>query len=241
MTSTIGVEPVVIELEDWTSTGSIADLPARAGNPPDILLWWSAAGTNVWNSRALGVARLFADDASTGAGHAAADPVPNFQQSVTEIRRRSSLTWDQLARVFGVGRRSVHFWARGARPSGENAERIGAVLRIVREIDTGDADRTRAVLLDPSTHGRSIFELLCEGHDTEAALLSRGVRFADETEDPGRRVPRRRRPPALTVEERRRRQAFELDDLLGGFESPSVGRLAVGGSLGGGLVTGLRI
>ena len=241
MTSTIDANPTTIDLEDWTSTGPVADLSELRPNSPGILLCWSAAGTNVLSARTLGVGRLFADNGSTAAGRVISDPIPNFQQAVGEIRRRSGLTWEQLARVFGVGRRSVHFWARGARPSAENAERIGRVLRIVRELDTGSPDRTRAALLDASSHGRSIFELLCDGRDPEAALMSRGVEIAGRPERSDPRARRNRRPPPLSATERRRRQVANLDDLLGGFDAEAEGLPAIGGSLGGGVVTGLRI
>ncbi len=241
MTSTIDAHPATIDLEDWTSTGPISDLSKPRWNSPDILVWWSAAGTNDLSARTLGLGRLFADAGSTAAGRVISDPIPNFQEAVGEIRRRSSLTWEQLARVFGVGRRSVHFWARGARPSAENAERIGRVLRIVRELDTGNPDRTRAALLDASSHGHSIFELLCDGRDPEAALLSRGVGMTERHEPSGRQAPAHRRPPPLSATERRRRQLSNLDDLLGGFDVDAEGLAAIGAPLGGGVVTGLRI
>ena len=35
------------------------------------------------------------------------------RKAVSELRRISGLTWEQLAWLFGVSRRSVHFWASG--------------------------------------------------------------------------------------------------------------------------------
>ena len=42
--------------------------------------------------------------------------VPSAQPAgaaIGELRRLSGLTWDQLARIFSVSRRSLHFWASG--------------------------------------------------------------------------------------------------------------------------------
>ena len=33
--------------------------------------------------------------------------------AIAELRRVSGLTWDQLARLVGVSRRTLHFWASG--------------------------------------------------------------------------------------------------------------------------------
>ena len=33
--------------------------------------------------------------------------------AIGELRRLSGLTWDQLARLFNLSRRSLHFWASG--------------------------------------------------------------------------------------------------------------------------------
>jgi DNA-binding transcriptional regulator YiaG len=40
-------------------------------------------------------------------------PGRSTQQAVNELRKLSGLTWEQLATLFNVSRRSVHFWASG--------------------------------------------------------------------------------------------------------------------------------
>jgi len=82
--------------------------------------------------------------------------------AIAEFRRRSGLTWDQLARLFGVARRSVHFWASGKALSAANEERVGRMLAVLRYIDRGNARATRAALLTPLGDGTTPFDLLAK-------------------------------------------------------------------------------
>ena len=82
--------------------------------------------------------------------------------AIAEVRRRSGLTWDQLARLFGVARRSVHFWASGKALSAANEERLGRLLAVLRQIDRGSARATRAALLTPLSDGTTPFDLLAK-------------------------------------------------------------------------------
>lgn len=87
--------------------------------------------------------------------------------AISELRRISGLTWEQLAQLFAVSRRSVHFWASGKPLNAENETRLLQVLDIVRTADRGDARSTRSALLD--VHGgSSAFDLLVEERLDEA-------------------------------------------------------------------------
>jgi hypothetical protein len=89
-----------------------------------------------------------------------------------QIKDRSGLTWDQIARAMGVNRRSVHFWLNGRDLSAEKEERLHAFASIVRTL-AGDSQRqTRSRLLD-RTGGESVFDLVIAEHDSEAAKLAR--------------------------------------------------------------------
>ena len=48
----------------------------------------------------------------TNAGTSAAGSLSD-RGAIAELRRLSGLTWDQLARLFNVSRRALHFWASG--------------------------------------------------------------------------------------------------------------------------------
>jgi DNA-binding transcriptional regulator YiaG len=97
------------------------------------------------------------------------------REAVSELRRISGLTWEQLGQLFAVSRRSVHFWASGKPLNAENEMRVLQVLDIVRTADRGDARSTRSALLDVHD-GSSAFDLLLEEQfDDARARLGVGV------------------------------------------------------------------
>jgi DNA-binding transcriptional regulator YiaG len=77
---------------------------------------------------------------------------------VRDLWERSGLTWDQLARLFGVSRRSVHAWATGARLNAYHQELLTELTQLVAWIDTGDPHRNRDQLLAPRPGGPSLFD-----------------------------------------------------------------------------------
>lgn len=89
-------------------------------------------------------------------------------EAVFEIRRRSGLTWEEIADLFDVSRRSVHHWASGKAVNAEHDRRIRRVLTVVRRLDSGEAKRNRDLLLSPSADGRSLYDLLKAAAFTEA-------------------------------------------------------------------------
>ena len=97
-------------------------------------------------------------------------------RAVSELRRISGLTWEQLGQLFGVSRRSVHFWASGKPMNAANERYLLKVLDIVRQADRGDARSNRAALLTVSA-GRTLFDLLrSRAFDEATARLGRGQR-----------------------------------------------------------------
>jgi DNA-binding transcriptional regulator YiaG len=78
----------------------------------------------------------------------------NFN-SVSDLRSLSGLTTDQIGRLFGVSRRSVHKWISGAPMSPHNEERLSTLLAIVSALP-GNPDERRKTLLR-SNSGMSIF------------------------------------------------------------------------------------
>jgi DNA-binding transcriptional regulator YiaG len=61
------------------------------------------------------------------------------QKSINELRRLSGLTWEQLTRLFGVSRRSLHFWASGQPLSRAKEEQLNRLLGAIQFIDRGNA------------------------------------------------------------------------------------------------------
>ena len=83
--------------------------------------------------------------------------------AISELRRRSGLTWEQTARLFGVARRSVHFWISGKALNASNEERLNRLLITIRHIDRGGSAATRVALMSAQSDGAVPFDLLAEG------------------------------------------------------------------------------
>ena len=76
--------------------------------------------------------------------------------SIRSIYERSGLTWEQLARLFGVSRRAVHSWASGSRVSARHLEAIFDLAgQLSRRVAVPEANR--AWLMD-SSMGPSVYE-----------------------------------------------------------------------------------
>jgi DNA-binding transcriptional regulator YiaG len=136
--------------------------------------------------------------------------------AIAELRRLSGLTWDQLARLFNVSRRSLHFWASGKPMAPSNEEHLQRLLAVVRTIDRGTATANRALLLAAREDGTFPFDMLAIGaYDRVLALLATGE---------GRRVT----PSGLSEAERAARTPPRPEDLMGALQDrihPSSGRL----------------
>lgn len=85
------------------------------------------------------------------------------QKALSELRRLSGLTWEQLAKLFNVSRRSLHFWASGQPLSRFNEEHLNRLLGTIRYIDRGSASLNRSLLLRPDDNGNPLFDLLVAG------------------------------------------------------------------------------
>ena len=75
---------------------------------------------------------------------------------ITQLHDRSGLTWEQLARMFGVSRRALHHWADGGRMTAAQQDLAVRLLRTVDSLGAADPAEARTALLavDDST-GRS--------------------------------------------------------------------------------------
>jgi len=84
-------------------------------------------------------------------------------EAIGELRRLSGLTWDQLAHICNVSRRSLHFWASGKPMAPSNEEHLQRLLSVVRKIDRGSASANRAALLGVREDGSLPVDLLAAG------------------------------------------------------------------------------
>ncbi len=90
-------------------------------------------------------------------------------QRIEEIRALTGLTIDQIGRLFGVSRRSVHNWISGNAMSTQHEERAAKILAIVQMLPGSTSAERRAALLD-SSRGTSLLHQL-------VAARSEGVRL----------------------------------------------------------------
>ena len=91
------------------------------------------------------------------------------QKALGELRRLSGLTWEQLAKLFNVSRRSLHFWASGQPLSRFNEEQLNRLLGTIQYIDRGSASLNRSLLLKPDN---PLFDLLIAGRYEEFKQLA---------------------------------------------------------------------
>jgi DNA-binding transcriptional regulator YiaG len=97
--------------------------------------------------------------------------VESAQVTVHELKKLSGLTWEQLAKIFNVSRRSLHFWASGKPMTPFNEEHLRRLLATIRYIDRGSPDINRGALLQPQ-HGSTIpLDLLIAGKYEEVKRL----------------------------------------------------------------------
>jgi DNA-binding transcriptional regulator YiaG len=124
--------------------------------------------------------------------------------AIMELRRVSGLTWDQLARLFGITRRSLHFWASGKPLTPAHEERLHRLLATVRRLDRGSAQENRALLLGVHEDGCIPFDLLVEGqYEHVLSLLGPG------------HTPARPHPAVLAVDAHLARAPHAPEDVAG--------------------------
>jgi transcriptional regulator with XRE-family HTH domain len=124
--------------------------------------------------------------------------------AIHTVRRLSGLTWDELADLLTVSRRSLHHWANGRPVSAEHDRRLRQVLAALRRIDHGEAARNRDALLTAGADGRTIVDLLKEGRYAEACdragLGSGRARPSLRPLSPEAEAARRPPPPVVLLE-----------------------------------------
>lgn len=120
--------------------------------------------------------------------------------AITEIRRISGLTFEQLSKVFAVTRRTLHLWVSGQRMQPAKQEQVQRTLAAVRRIDRGAPDLTLAALL---ADGAKAFDLLVGGELSRVEdLLGVG------------RSAKHPAPPRLSTEEMAARKPPSPADLV---------------------------
>jgi hypothetical protein len=95
------------------------------------------------------------------------------RDGIFELRRLSGFTWDELADLLSVTRRSLHLWANGGPINTSNEKRVRDVLVTMRKLDRGTAHENRSLLIAPQPGG-GVFSDLLRGQRFEEALARAG-------------------------------------------------------------------
>lgn len=138
-----------------------------------------------------------------------------FADAVLEVRLRSGLTWEQLAKLFKVERRSVHLWASGRPMSAPNAENLNRILGILRRAERGTRSTTKAWLHSPDSRGLLPLDLLRDGRFDEIEMPAAAGTFPRPAPlSVAERESRAGRPPADLVAARQDRVHIERGKLI---------------------------
>jgi transcriptional regulator with XRE-family HTH domain len=130
--------------------------------------------------------------------HASLPVVVRVRDAIYELRRLSGLTWEDLADLLSVTRRSLHLWANGGPINTPNERHVRDLLMALRVLDRGTARENRSLILMPGSAGGTFADLLRARRFEEAIeLAGRGRgRPLSQVADAGANLSR---PPKLSV------------------------------------------
>ena len=98
---------------------------------------------------------------------------PSTARGILAIRQIANLTWDETAKIFDVSRRTVHLWANGRHPSGDQERKLNRILGILSSHQNLSPSLLRERLMASAQPGTLFFDLLCYNEfDTFQNLFS---------------------------------------------------------------------
>lgn len=95
------------------------------------------------------------------------------RDAIFELRRLTGLTWEEMADLLGVSRRSLHLWANGHPINALNEKRVRDLVNVLRMLDRGTARENRELLISSLPDGGVFFDLL-RNQRFEEALVRAG-------------------------------------------------------------------
>jgi hypothetical protein len=218
-TNTQTAVPAALLATSWLSgmaTNTIAEVVRRSEPPPKVMViagYCSASLAEPDTSNTApeacrgpyehtGVALGRSKRALVGAIAGAPEGF-RARDAIFQLRRLTGLTWEELAALLSVTRRSLHLWANGGRINAPNERHVRDLLMAMRELDRGTARENRALLLAPLRDlGATVGDLLRSGHFGDAlTLVGRGRGRA--------------RPPPVTGETAWKPEKLSVADMLG--------------------------
>lgn len=91
---------------------------------------------------------------------------------VKQVHSDSGLTWEQLAKVFGVSRRALHQWASGSRLNSANLEKLSSISGLLGELRLDSPEERRSALFAPDGSGVTLYDKLRAARATSAITVS---------------------------------------------------------------------
>lgn len=79
---------------------------------------------------------------------------------VSCLHERSGLTWEQLAKLLGVSRRSVHMWAAGSSVTSVHRAVMERLGKLLDDLDL-PPDRARNRLFERGVDGTTLYDRFC--------------------------------------------------------------------------------
>jgi DNA-binding transcriptional regulator YiaG len=101
-----------------------------------------------------------------------ADAAPSERDDVRWIHEASGLTWDQMGRLFGVSRRTVHLWANGSGMNAANSEALYELVALVRSVGGATSAERRVALLRPDEHSQSALDRFRQNRHSAAEPIN---------------------------------------------------------------------
>lgn len=108
-------------------------------------------------------------------------PIPSTMQQISQnnagllvsLHSLSGLTWEQIARMFNVSRRSVHLWLTGGKMSAANEERLRNLEAVIAALPATSPEEFRFQILQPGASGRSLFDEVRYGLSSDEHDINR--------------------------------------------------------------------
>ena len=122
----------------------------------------SNPGTSNANSARITVDRTSAAPNNALSSPSSSESLPSTARGILAIRRIANLTWDETAKIFDVSRRTVHLWANGRHPSGDQERKLNRILGILSSHQNLDPSLVRERLMASVRPGTLFFDLLCK-------------------------------------------------------------------------------
>ena len=145
------------------SAPMIVSIPTEAGIFPLKTVAFAAMlvafSSTPSQATTIGAARMIPGSSMASGAANQQDNELKISDALDDIRRRSGLTWGQLATIFEVSRQTVHSWANGSSVRVAHVGRVSELLQRVNELDGLPAFKVRDRLLrSPTNRSNPVLE-----------------------------------------------------------------------------------